>query len=76
MNHSELMQFKDEMLKNLREMERKIMTKVNKNQTDFSTDLMAITKSVNSFHSISNHMWHWVSADFPCPDDPPYTILP
>ena len=54
MNHSELMQFKDEMLKNLREMERKIMTKVNKNQTDFSTDLMAITKSVNSIKENNN----------------------
>ena len=54
MNHSELMQFKDEMLKNLREMERKIMTKVNKNQQDFSTDLMEITKSVNSIKENNN----------------------
>ena len=54
MNHSELMQFKDEMLKNLREMERKIMTKVNKNQADVSTDLMAITKSVNSIKENNN----------------------
>ena len=39
MQHSDLMQFKDEMLKNLREMERKIMSKVNKTQTDISSDL-------------------------------------
>ena len=54
MNHSDLMQFKDEMLKNLREMERKIMTKVNKNQTDFSSDLMTITKSLNSIKENNN----------------------
>ena len=30
------------------------MTKVNKNQTDFSTDLMAITKSVNSIKENNN----------------------
>jgi len=54
MNHSDLMQFKDEMLKNLRELERKIMTKVNKNQTDFSSDLMTITKSLNSIKENNN----------------------
>ena len=54
MNHSDLMQFKDEMLKNLREMERKIMTKVNKNQTDFSSDLMTITKSLNAIKENNN----------------------
>jgi len=48
------MQFKDEILKNLREMERKIMTKVNKNQTDFSSDLMTITKSLNSIKENNN----------------------
>ena len=48
MLHSDLMQFKDEMLKNLREMERKIMTKVNKNQSDFSSDLSLLTASLNS----------------------------
>ena len=48
MLHSDLIQFKDEMLKNLREMERKIMTKVNKNQSDYSSDLSMLTASLNS----------------------------
>ena len=48
MLHSEIMQFKDEMLKNIRELERKIMTKVNKNQEDLSSDLNNITASLNS----------------------------
>ena len=52
--HSDLMQFKDEMLKNLREMERKIMTKVNKNQTDLSSDLNTITKSLDSLKANNN----------------------
>ena len=54
MLHSDLMQFKDEMLKNLREMERKIMTKVNKNQTDLSSDLSTITASLNSLKANNN----------------------
>jgi len=48
MLHSDLMQFKDEMLKNLRELERKIMTKVNKNKDDVSSDLNTLTASLKS----------------------------
>ena len=48
MLHSDLMKFKDEMLKNLRELERKIMTKVNKNQDDLSSDLNTLTASLKS----------------------------
>jgi hypothetical protein len=48
------MQFKDEMLKNIRELERKIMTKVNKNQEDLSSDLNNITASLNSLKINNN----------------------
>jgi hypothetical protein len=48
------MQFKDEMLKNIRELERKIMTKVNKNQEDLSSDLNNITASLNSLKTNNN----------------------
>ena len=48
MLHSDLMQFKDEMLKTLREMESKIMTKVNKNQEKFSNNLSSLSTSINS----------------------------
>ena len=54
MFHSDLMQFKDEMLKNLREMEKKIMTKVNKNQTELSSDLISINASINSIQANNN----------------------
>ena len=54
MLHSEIMQFKDEMLKNIRELERKIMTKVNKNQEDLSSDLNNITASLNSLKTNNN----------------------
>ena len=56
MQHSDLMQFKDEMLKNLREMERKIMSKVNKTQTDISSDLNSITASINSLKENNNNI--------------------
>ena len=56
MNHSDLMQFKDEILKNLREMEKKIMTKVNKNQTDLSSDLITLTESINSIKATNDSM--------------------
>ena len=54
MLHSEIMQLKDEMLKNIRELERKIMTKVNKNQEDLSSDLNNITASLNSLKTNNN----------------------
>ena len=54
MLHFEIMQFKDEMLKNIRELERKIMTKVNKNQEDLSSDLNNITASLNSLKTNNN----------------------
>ena len=56
MLHSDLMQFKDEMLKNLREMELKIMNKVNKNQENFSSNLDTLSSSINSLQLSTNSM--------------------
>ena len=54
MLHTDLMQFKDEMLKNLREMELKIMNKVNKTQEKFSLNLTSLTSSINSLQISTN----------------------
>ena len=56
MNYSDLIQFKDEVLKNLRELEKKIMSKVNKNQEDISSDLNTINQSLNFMRTSSNSM--------------------
>lgn len=48
MLNTDLMKFKDEMLKNLREMELKIMNKVKKTQEKFSLDLTTLSTSINS----------------------------
>ena len=54
MLHTDLMQFKDEMIKNLREMELKIMNKVNKTQEKFSLNLTSLTSSINSLQISTN----------------------
>lgn len=46
MLNADLMQFKDEMLKTLREMEKKLMLKVNKTNSDISTDIKNIYKDI------------------------------
>ena len=53
MLNTDLMQFKNEMLKTLREMELKIMNKVNKTQENFSLNLTTLSSSINSLQ-ISN----------------------
>ena len=56
MFNADLMQFKDEMLKTLREMEKKIMTKVNKNQTDISSEINIINDSIKLLRDNNNSM--------------------
>ena len=56
MFNADLMQFKDEMLKNLREMEKKIMIKVSKNQTDISTDINIINDSIKLLRENNNSL--------------------
>ena len=54
MFNADLMQFKDEMLKNLREMEKKIMVKVSKSQSDISTDINLINDSIKLLRDNNN----------------------
>ena len=54
MFNADLMQFKDEMLKNLREMEKKIMIKVSKSQSDISTDINLINDSIKLLRDNNN----------------------
>ena len=56
MFNADLMQFKDEMLKYLREMEKKIMLKVNKNQTEISSDLNIINDSIKLLKDNNNSL--------------------
>ena len=56
MFNADLMQFKDEILKNLREMEKKIMIKVSKNQTDISTDINIINDAIKLLRENNNSM--------------------
>ena len=50
----DLMKFKDEVLKNIREIENKIMIKVNKNQNDLSSDINQITYSIEAILEKNN----------------------
>ena len=54
MFNADLMQFKDEMLKNLREMEKKIMIKVSKNQSDISSDINIINDAIKLLRENNN----------------------
>ena len=54
MLHTDLMKFKDEMLKNLREIELKIMNKVNKTQEKFSLNLTTLSSLINSLQISTN----------------------
>ena len=54
MFNADLMQFKDEMLKNLREMEKKIMVKISKSQSDISTDINLINDSIKLLKDNNN----------------------
>ena len=53
---TDIMQFKDEILKNLREMEKKIMSKVNKNQTDISSEITLINDSISLLKDNNNSL--------------------
>ena len=44
----ELMKFKDDMLKNLRELEKKLLQKISNSNQEFSTNLTTINDSINS----------------------------
>ena len=54
MLNSDLMQFKDDILKTLRELEKKIMLKVNKSQTDLSLDINIINDSIKLLKNNNN----------------------
>ena len=54
MLNADLMQFKDDILKTLRELEKKIMLKVNKNQTDLSSDINIINDSIKLLRDNNN----------------------
>ncbi len=56
MLNTDLMQFKDEMLKNLREMEKKILIKINKNQSDLSTEINTINDSIKLMKENNNSL--------------------
>ena len=56
MLNTDLMQFKDEMLKYLREMEKKIMIKINKNKSEISTDINTINDSIKLMKDNNNSL--------------------
>ena len=50
----DILKFKDEILKNLREMEKKLTLKINKNKEDISLDINTLTDSINSIKENNN----------------------
>jgi hypothetical protein len=56
MLNTDLMQFKDEMLKYLRELEKKIMIKINKNKSEISTDINTINDSIKLMKDNNNSL--------------------
>ena len=54
MLNADLMQFKDDLLKTLREIEKKIMVKVSKSQADISTDINIINEAIKLLKENNN----------------------